>query len=364
MKVPFSTVEFMHKEKKQEILNAIEKVYDSNWFIQGKECADFEKEFAEYVGAKYCVGCGNGLDALYLILRGYDIGQGDEVIVPSFTFIATGLAVSYCGATPVFVEVSNDTCNLDPKLIEAAITPKTKAIIAVHLYGLPAPMNEINAIAKKHNLKVIEDSAQAHGALYNGKRTGSLGDAAGFSFYPGKNLGALGDAGAVTTDDETLAKKIRAIGNYGSEVKYQHIYKGVNSRLDELQAAVLRVKLRQLNKWNAERKDIAQKYTVGINNSKIRISLCPSGSDHVWHLFTLRTDGRDNFQKYLSDHEIGTIIHYPVPMHLHEAFSDLGFAKGDYPIAENIANTTLSLPLYYGMPDKEVNFVIETINQY
>lgn len=271
----------MHEEIENEILNKFKEVYEKNWFINGEEVEKFEKEFAKFCESKYCIGCGNGLDALYLILRGYDIGVKDEVIVPSNTYIASALAVSYAGAKPIFVEPDLLTYNLDPSLIENAITENTKAIMAVHLYGQSADIDEINRIAKKYDLKVIEDSAQAHGSLYKGKRVGSLADATGFSFYPGKNLGALGDAGAVVTNDKELADKIRAVANYGSDKKYHHIYKGTNSRLDEVQAAFLRIKLRNLEKWNDERRKIANKYMDGITNPKITK---PVEADYTKHV--------------------------------------------------------------------------------
>lgn len=364
MKIPFVSFEPMHKEIEEEILNKFKEVYEKNWFIQGNEVEKFEDEFAKFCGAKCCVGCATGLDALYLILRGYDIGQGDEVIVPSNTYIATALAVSYTGATPVFVEPNIDTYNINPKLIEKSITDRTKAIIAVHLYGQAAEMDEIKAIAKKYNLKVIEDSAQSHGTMYKGKRTGNLGDAAGFSFYPGKNLGALGDAGAVVTSDEKLAKKIRAIANYGSDRKYHHIYKGVNSRLDEVQASFLRIKLRNLEKWNSNRKITAQKYMDGINNPKVIKPVVDKNTNHVWHIFAVRTENRDDFQKYLKENGIGTVIHYPVPMHEQDAYKDLPYKKGDLPIAEKISSEVISLPMWYGMSDEEINYVIDKINQW
>ncbi len=364
MKIPFVSFEPMHKEIEEEILNKFKEVYEKNWFIQGEEVKKFEEEFAEFCEAKYCIGCGNGLDALYLILRGYDIGVGDEVIVPSNTYIATALAVSYTGAKPVFVEPDLMTYNINPTLIEKAITTKTKAIIAVHLCGQPADMDKINNIAKKHNLKVVEDSAQSHGALYKGKKVGSLGDASGFSFYPGKNLGALGDSGAIVTNDKQLADKVRAIANYGSDKKYHHIYKGTNSRLDEVQAGFLRIKLQSLNKWNKERKKIAQKYISGINNPNVIKPIETDYVKHVWHLFVVRTEKRDEFQKYLNDNDIGTTIHYPIPMHMQGAYEDLKISKGTLPLAEKISNEVISLPMWYGMKDEEINYVIEKINNW
>lgn len=364
MNIPFVSFQPMHEEIENEILNKFKEVYEKNWFIQGEEVERFEEEFAEFCEAKYCIGCGNGLDALYLILRGYDIKEGDEVIVPSNTYIATALAVSYTGAKPVFVEPDINTYNINSKFIEKAITSKTKAIMAVHLYGQSANMDEINNIAKKYNLKVIEDSAQSHGALYKGKKVGSLGDASGFSFYPGKNLGALGDAGAVVTNDKELADKIRAIANYGSDNKYHHIYKGTNSRLDEVQAAFLRIKLRNLNKWNEERRKVAQQYIEGINNTKIIKPIEVDYARHVWHLFVVRTENRDEFQKYLNDNGIGTTIHYPIPMHMQGAYEDLKISKGTLLLAEKIADEVISLPVWYGMKDEEVQYVIDVVNRW
>ena len=364
MKIPFVSFEVMHKEIESELDQAYKKVIGSNWFIQGKECEEFEKEFAAYCGAKYCIGCGNGLDALYLILRAYEIGEGDEVIVPSNTYIATALAVTYTGAVPIFVEPEENTFNINPSLIEEKITDKTKAIMAVHLYGQPAKMDEIIDIAKKHNIKVIEDAAQAHGATYKGAKIGGLGDAAGFSFYPGKNLGALGDGGAVVTNDKELADKVRALGNYGSDYKYHHIYKGNNSRLDEMQAAFLRVKLNSLDKWNEERNRIARRYLAEINNPKVKLPITCEDMTHVYHIFAVMCEDRDGLEKYLSDNGIGTNKHYPIPMHMQGAYADLNISEGTYPLAEKISAEELSLPMYYGMSEEQITYVIEKINQF
>ena len=365
MKVPFVSFEAMHSEIREQLDNAYKSVMDSNYFIQGQACAQFEKEYADYCGVKYCIGVGNGLDALMLILRAMDIGAGDEVIVPSNTYIATALAVSYVGAAPVFVEPDIETFNIDPKLIEEKITVKTKAIIAVHLQGRPADMDAIKAIAEKYDLKVIEDAAQAHGAKYKGQKVGSLGDAAGFSFYPGKNLGALGDGGCVTTNNKEIADKVRALGNYGSDYKYHHIYKGVNSRLDEMQAAFLSVKLKHLDKWNEERRKIAARYLSVINNPLIAL---PKASDkeyeHVYHVFVIRCKERDRLEAYLADNGIGTLKHYPIPMHLQGAYADLGLKENDLPIAEEISNTVLSIPMYYGMTDEQVDCVVKILNGF
>ena len=364
MKIPFVSFNAMHNEIKDEIQDAFKRVYEKNWFIQGTECELFEKEFAEYCGAEYAVGCGNGLDALYLVLRAYGIGEGDEVIVPSNTYIATALAVSYTGAVPVFAEPSMETYNIDPELIEVTITAKTRAIMAVHLYGQPADMDSIREIAARHDLKVIEDSAQAHGATYKGQRTGSIGDAAGFSFYPGKNLGALGDAGAVTSNDKDLIDKVRALGNYGSDYKYHHIYKGNNSRLDEVQAAFLRVKLKNLDRWNSDRVKTAERYLKEIDNPQIKLPVVRENNTHVYHIFAIRCDRRDELEKYLAEKGIGTNKHYPIPMHLQGAYKELGFGEGDFPNAEEISSTELSIPMYYGMTDDEIGYVIDSLNKW
>lgn len=364
MNIPFVSFENMHREIEEDITAAFKKVYANNWFIQGKEVEEFEKEFAEYCGVKYCIGCGNGLDALYLILKAYGIGEGDEVIIPSNTYIATALAVTYAGASPIFVEPIEETYNINPALIEEKITSNTKAIIAVHLYGQTANMTDIKSIADKYNLKLIEDAAQAQGAKRGGIKTGALGDVAGFSFYPGKNLGALGDAGAVVTNDRELAKKIRALGNYGSDYKYHHIYKGNNSRLDEVQAAFLRIKLGQLDKWNTDRNRIANRYLSEINNPNIELPILDEDSTHIYHVFALRCDRREELEKYLSEKGIGTNKHYPFPIHLQDAYKDLGYSEGDFPIAEKISNTELSIPMYYGMTDEEITYVIDVLNAW
>ena len=365
MKVPFLTFEPMHNEIRQSLNKAYNNVVDKSWFIRGDECQKFEKEFAKYCGVKYCVGVASGLDSLILILRAMDIGVGDEVIVPSNTYIATALAITYVGAKPVFVEPVIETFNIDVERIEEKITKNTKAIIAVHLYGRTANMDAINTIAKKYNLKVIEDAAQAHGAKYKDKRAGSLGDAAGFSFYPGKNLGALGDAGCVTTNDKELADKVRVLGNYGSDYKYHNIYKGVNSRLDEMQAAFLRVKLPYLDKWNKDRRNTAKKYLEGITNPLIKLP-SPSSEEyeHIYHLFVVRSERRDELEKYLNEKGIGTLKHYPIPMHEQECYKDLGIKHGELSIAEEISRTVLSIPMYYGMTDEQIDYVIDKINKF
>lgn len=364
MKVPFVTFKPLEKELDKDLRDAFERVYNRSWYIEGVEDEAFEKAFAEYCDSKYCVGVGNGLDSLFLALKAMGIKEGDEVIVPSNTYIATALAVTYTGATPVFVEPDIRTFNIDPTKIEAAITDKTRAIMPVHLYGQACDMDPIMEVAKKYNLYVVEDCAQAHGAKYNGKVIGSFGDAAGFSFYPGKNLGALGDAGATVTNNEELAKKVRALGNYGSDYKYHHIYQGNNSRLDELQAAFLAAKLPHLNKVNAERRKIAQKYLDGINNPEIILPFVPEYAEPVWHIFGIRCNRRNELEKFLNDAGISTNKHYPIPMHLQGCYANLGFKKGDYPIAEEISETELSIPMYYGMTDEEIQYVIDRINEF
>jgi dTDP-4-amino-4,6-dideoxygalactose transaminase len=364
MYIPFVSLEKMHQEIEKEALHKFKEIYEKNWFIQGDECKAFETEFAEYCGTKCCVGCGNGLDALYLILRAYDIGLGDEVILPANTFIATALAVSYAGAIPVLVEPELETYLIDPLLIEKKITKKTKAIIAVHLYGQIADMDEIASIAKKYNLILIEDSAQAHGAQYKGRRAGNLSNAAAFSFYPGKNLGAFGDGGAVVTNDEYISAKIRQLGNYGSDYKYHHIYKGNNSRLDEIQAALLRIKLKRLDKWNNERIRIAERYIKEIHNPLIQLPKLFVHKKNVFHIFPIRCGERSKLEDHLKKREIETSRHYPRPIHCHDAYKDLNIKKGEYPVAEEISDTELSIPMYYGMTDTEVSYIIDSINLY
>ena len=364
MKIPFVIFKPLEEELDQELRSAFERVYHRSWYIEGEEDAKFEKAFAEYCEREYCVGVGNGLDALMLALKALGIREGDEVIVPSNTYIATALAVTYVGAKPIFVEPDIRTYNIDPSRIEEKITEKTKVIMPVHRYGQACDMDRIMEIAKKHNLYVVEDCAQAHGAKYKGKRIGSFGHAAGFSFYPGKNLGALGDAGATVTNDKVLADIIRALGNYGSDYKYHHIYKGNNSRLDEMQAAFLAAKLPHLNKMNEERRRIAQMYVDGINNPEVILPYVPEDMVPVWHIFGVRCKRRDELEKFLKDAGIGTNKHYPIPMHLQECYRDLGFKEGDYPIAEEISATELSIPMYYGMTDEEIQYVIDKVNEF
>jgi dTDP-4-amino-4,6-dideoxygalactose transaminase len=346
MTIPFLDFGAMHAELRAGLDAAYARVVDSNWLILGRELESFEREFADYCGARHCVGVANGLDALFITLKALDIGPGDEVIVPSNTYIATWLAVSYAGATPVPVEPDARTYNLDPKLVEAAITAKTRAIMPVHLYGQPADMDGINTIAQRYELKVVEDAAQAHGARYKGRRTGSLGDAAGFSFYPGKNLGALGDGGAVTTNDDALADRLRVLRNYGSRVKYHNEMKGFNSRLDELQAAFLRVKLSRLDDWNSRRRSIAVGYLDSLADTGLVLPWVPEWAEPVWHLFVVRHPERDRLQTELAAAGVATMIHYPIPPHLQGAYAEMGMSAGSLPIAEMIHNQVLSLPMW------------------
>ena len=364
MNIPFLNLKAPYLELNKELDTAYQRVMESGWYILGQEVVAFETEFANYCEAKYCIGVGNGLDALHLLVKAFGIGQGDEVIVPSNTYIATWLAVTHIGAVLVPVEPDVRTYNIDPEKIEQAITAKTKAIMVVHLYGQPANMDPINAIAQKYGLKVIEDCAQAHGARYKGKRVGGLGDAAGFSFYPGKNLGAIGDGGAVVTNDPAVADRIRVLRNYGSKIKYKNEVVGYNSRLDELQAAFLRVKLSKLDEWNERRKKIAGTYLQQLNEVDILIiPFVPEWADPVWHLFVIRHESRDHLQKVLAEDSIGTMIHYPIPPHLQPAYSTLGYKVGDFPITEAIHNSILSLPMWPGMPEDSVMAVCDAIRR-
>jgi dTDP-4-amino-4,6-dideoxygalactose transaminase len=364
MEVPFLELKPTYDELRQEFDAAYHRVMDSGWYLLGEELEALEAEFAAYCGAKYCVAVGNGLDALHLILRAYNIGDGDEVIVPTNTFIATWLAVSYANAKPVPVEPDRRTYNLDPARIEAAITPKTKAIMPVHLYGQPADMDSINRTARKHGLKVVEDNAQAQGARYKGRRTGSLGDAAGTSFYPGKNLGAFSDAGAVTTDDAALADRVRALRNYGSKKKYSHDFKGFNSRLDELHAAFLRVKLKRLDEWNDRRRNVASRYLSELHGTwGTTLPLVPDWAEPVWHLFVVRHSKRDVLQEKLTKAGIGTLVHYPTPPHLSGAYADGQWKRGAFPVAEELADTVLSLPIGPHLANKQADYVVGEVSR-
>lgn len=359
MKVPFLDLGRVHAPIRDELNAAFGRVMDSGWFIMGPELEAFENEFAQYCEVKHCIGVGNGLEALHLLLLAYGIGPGDEVIVPSNTFIATWLAVTQCGATPVPVEPDILTHNIDPALITGAITSHTKAIMPVHLYGQPADMDAINEIANQHGLIVIEDAAQAQGALYKKRRVGSLGHAAATSFYPGKNLGALGDGGAVLTNDSKLADKVRELRNYGSKIKYQHDVAGFNSRLDEMQAAFLRVKLGILDRWNAHRQHVASQYLTRLQDLDIQLPYVPEFADPVWHLFVIRSSQRDKLQKYLAEQQIGTVIHYPIPPHRQLCYQS--FAGSELPIADQLANEVLSLPVSPDLQMTEIDAVVDAL---
>jgi dTDP-4-amino-4,6-dideoxygalactose transaminase len=361
--IPFLDLRSINLRNKEEVEKAILDVIDSGWYILGEAVKRFEEVFATYCGTKHCIGVANGLDALILILRAYGYGPGDEIIVPANTYIASILAISAVGATPVLVEPDLNTYLINPANIEEKITKNTKAIMLVHLYGQACAMDQINNIANKYNLKIIEDSAQAHGAIYKDKRVGDLGDASGFSFYPGKNLGALGDGGAITTNDDDLAAALRALRNYGSHKKYENLYKGMNSRLDELQAAILSVKLEYLDADNQRRREISQTYRKEINNPKIILpSAYGSEEAHVWHLFVLRTVKREKLQQYLLDKGIQTVIHYPIPPHKQQAYKEWKHLK--FPITEQIHEQVLSLPISPVMSDEEIYKVIEVINKF
>ena len=363
MKIDLAILGRQFELHQAEYEQAALKVLRSGWYILGREVEAFEKEFANYLGAKFCIGVNSGLDALILSVRALKIGTGAEVIVPANTYIATVLAITANGATPIFIE-PDEFYNLDATKIESAVTSKTKAIMVVHLYGQAARMDKICAVAEKYNLKLIEDCAQSHGAKFNGKMTGTFGNAGCFSFYPTKNLGAFGDGGAIVTDDEDFSKNLKMLRNYGSEIKYHNKLEGVNSRLDEMQAALLRVKLSHLNELNAERQKIAERYFNGIKNPRLILPEICAGAEHVYHQFVIRTERRDEFKNYLERNGIKTVIHYPIPPHLAECYSRLGYKRGDFPITEKYADEVLSLPMFNGMTDEEINFVIEVCNGY
>lgn len=366
MKVPFLSLKDITDKNSKEIHEAALRVIDSGWYLQGKENQQFEEDYANYIGTKYCVGCGNGLDALIWIFRAYiELGvmkKGDEVIVPANTYIATILSITENGLVPVLVEPNINTLQIDDSLIEEKITSKTKAICIVHLYGQCAYTDKIGELCKKYNLKLIEDNAQAHGCCFKGRKTGSLGDAAGHSFYPGKNLGALGDAGAVTTNDETLAETVRFLANYGSAKKYVFKYTGRNSRLDEIQAAILDVKLKHLDEDVHLRKEVAKKYLGGIKNPKIRLPQINDWDGHVFHIFTIFSDDRDSLQKYLTEKGIGTNIHYPIPPHKQECYKEWNDLS--LPVTEKIHETELSIPMSPCLTDEEVQYVIDALNAW
>ena len=371
--IPFLDLKNINAQYRDKLIQAATDVIDSGWYIQGTQVEDFEREFADYCGVKHCIGVANGLDALILTLRAWkELGKlkgGDEVIVPANTYIASILAITENHLIPVLVEPDVDSYNLCPKNTEAAITPKTKAILPVHLYGQLADMPAIMDIAKRHNLLVLEDSAQAHGASMNGKKAGNWGDASGFSFYPGKNLGALGDGGAVTTNDEELATTIRALGNYGSHKKYENLYQGINSRLDEIQAAMLSVKLTHLDTETAHRRKIADMYIEGINNPAITLPTTNSKLNtkhstlNVWHVFVIRCKHRDALQQHLAEQGIRTLIHYPTPPHQQQAYNNQAWSNLNYPITEVIHSEILSLPISSVMTDEQVQAVIKIVNE-
>lgn len=365
MEIPFLNFAPMHSEIKSEMQVAFNEVYDSYWYVMGKALTDFEAAYSNYNQVEHTIGVSNGLDALHLALKALGVEPGDDVIVPSNTYIATALAASYVGATPVFVEPNPFTYNIDPARIEAAVTSKTKAIMSVHLYGQACEMQAIMEIAQKHGLHVVEDNAQAHGAAFAGRMTGGWGHANGTSFYPGKNLGALGDGGAVTTSCPEIAQQVKVLRNYGSQVKYKNEVIGHNMRLDELQAAFLSVKLKYLNQWTVQRQQIAEWYNENLQGvEELILPYVHPEATHVYHLYVVRTTQRETLQAFLTGNGIGTLIHYPIPPHLQEAYAHLGYKKGNFPIAEELADTCLSLPLWPGMKQEEVTAVCARIKEF
>jgi dTDP-4-amino-4,6-dideoxygalactose transaminase len=362
--IPFLDLRAAYLELKAEIDAAVLRSLESGWYIGGAEVEAFEAEYANYCGAQFCIGVGNGLDALHLSLKALGVGPGDEVIVPSNTYIATWLAVTYSGAKPVPVEPDERTYNLNPALIEAAITPRTKVIIPVHLYGQPADLDPILEIARRYGLRVLEDAAQAHGARYKGKRIGAHGDAVAWSFYPGKNLGAIGDAGAVTTNNPELAERVSMLRNYGSRVKYVNELAGYNSRLDPIQAAVLRVKLAYLDEWNERRRLVAGLYLKQLANTGLTLPYVPEWGEPVWHLFVLRSSERDQLQKHLASQGIGTLIHYPIPPHRQQAYAEMGLQEGCLPISEAIHREVLSLPIGPHLSMAQAGRVVEAVQSF
>jgi len=366
MKIPFLDLKQTYLELREEIDTAVEDVLKGGWYILGENVRRFEEEFAAYCGCRYCVGVGSGMDGLELLLKAHGVGPGSEVIVPANTYIATALAVSNVGAKPVLVEPDEKTCNIDPSRIEKVITSKTSAILAVHLYGQPADINKIRVICQTHGLKLFEDAAQAHGATHFGIKVGGLGDAAGFSFYPGKNLGAFGDAGAVITDDPEVSQYIRMARDYGSEKKYYNRIKGVNSRLDEIQAAVLRVKLRHLDEWNRRRSEVARFYLdkLEVRDEELILPHVGEGSKHVWHLFTVRSTRRDQLRAFLEKRGVGTLIHYPVPLYSQVAYKEMNHLKENYPISNAISERILSLPIGPHLSKEASEYVCAVINSF
>lgn len=363
MKIDFAVLGRQYSKYQTEYEEAALRALRSGWYILGKELDDFEKLYADYMGVKHCIGVGNGLDSLRLALSGLGIGKGDEVIVQDNTFIATALAISENGATPVFVD-ADEFFGIDPKKIEAAITEKTKAIMVVHLYGQPCEMDSIMEIARKHNLKVVEDCAQCHGATYKGKKCGTFGDAAGFSFYPMKPIGAFGDAGAVITNNDEVADRVRMLHNYGSKVKYHHELLGINSRMDEIQAAITAVNVKHVADGNSERKAIAEKYKTGINNPLVKVPEIRPGTEHVYHVFPVLCEKRDALVQHMADAGIHAQIHYPIPCHLAGCYKDLGYKEGQFPVAEGYGKHEMSLPIYVGLTDEEIDYIITTINNF
>lgn len=364
MKVNFVDIQKQYKEHEKEFDTAIKKVLTRGDFILGEDVRLFEEEFAKFCGAKYCIGVASGTDALFFALKAMDIGSGDEVITAANTFIATTLAISMTGAKPVLVDMDPQTYNIDVSQIEKRITKKTKVIVPVHLYGQPADMEPINKLAKKYKLKVLEDSAQAHGALYKGKRTGGLGDVAGFSFYPGKNIGAFGDGGAITTNDKKLADKIILLRNWGMKVKYHHEIKGYNSRLDTVQAAVLRVKLKYLDKWNKRRREIAKKYDKLFADTSFITPHMLSYVESVYHVYLIQVPKRDELLEYLKKNDISAGIHYPIPLHLQKANKDLGYKRGDFPNTEKYSKKIISLPVFPELRDEEIEFIVSKVKKF
>ncbi len=363
MNVQFNNLYRQFEMYKTEYEKKAIEVLNSGWYILGNEVNEFEKEFSSYIGVDYSVGVASGLDALILAFRALNIGDGDEVIVQANTYIASIMGISMNGAIPIFVE-PNEFYNIDPNEIEKKVTSKTKAILVVHLYGQATDMQLILDICKKYNLKLVEDCAQSHGAMYNGKMTGSLGDIGCFSFYPSKNLGAFGDAGAITTNSKELAENIKVLRNYGSEKRYHNMIVGYNSRLDEIQAGLLRIKLSHIHELQKEREFIANEYLAKMNNSKVKLPLINQNCTSVWHLFVLYVENRSRFIQYLNENEIGNLVHYPIPPHLSEAYSYLGYKEGSFPVTEDYSNKVISIPIFNGMKDEEIDYVISVINKF
>lgn len=363
-KIPWVDLEPLQKEIKDDVLKKFEQMYDAKRYIQGPEDRKFEASFASFCNCKFACGVNSGLDSLQTVLKAWGIGPGDEVIVPASTYIASAMAATLLGATPVLVDANLDDFNIDVNKIEKAITSKTKAIMPVHLFGQSADMDKVNEIAKKYNLKVLEDASQAHGAKYKGRMVGSLGDAAGFSLYPGKNFGALGDSGVIVTNDEELSKTCHIISDYGQDRKYHHCLLGDNTALDEIQAGILNIKLPYLNKWNSYRRKVADKYLNGIHNSKIILPTVHDWAEPIWHVFALRCNQRDELWKYLEENGVGVNCHYPIPIHLQPAYKNLGYKKGDFPVAEEISKTEIDIPMYYGIKDESIDYIINVLNKF